>query len=72
VHTDRYDDSALAASLDVYDRTRDARHALTQQRSPAKFGVADFYGWSEDKARQAAEPEGAAFPVYLRAHGFDF
>ncbi len=74
VHTDRYDGASLPAAVDAYDRTRHARHALTreQQRSPAKFGVADFYGWSEDKARQAAEPEGAAFPVYLRAHGFDF
>ena len=74
VHVDRYDDSALPGHLDEYDRARHARHALSreQQRSTAKFGVADFYGWSEDKARQAAEPEGAAFPVYLRAHGFDF
>jgi nitroreductase len=74
VHTDRYDDTALPELLDHYDRTRDARHALTpqQQRNTARFGVADFYGWSEDKARQAAEPEGAAFPVHLRAHGFSF
>jgi len=74
VHTDRYDDAALADEIDAYDRSRDSRHALTlqQQRSPAKFGVAEFYGWSEDKARQAAEPEGAAFPAYLRSHGFSF
>ncbi len=70
LHRDRYDDSALAEQIDRYDRTRDARHALTAQRSPQRFGVASFYGWSEDKARQAAEPEGAAFPAYLRAHGF--
>jgi FMN reductase [NAD(P)H] len=70
VQRDRYDDSALPEYLDHYDRSRDSRHALTQQRATAKFGVAPFYGWSEDKARQAAEPEGAAFPKYLRAHGF--
>jgi FMN reductase [NAD(P)H] len=70
VQRDRYDDSALPEHLDRYDRKRDSRHALPQQRNPAKFGVAPFYGWSEDKARQAAEPEGAAFPKYLRAHGF--
>ena len=40
------------------------------QRAPDRFGYTDFYGWAEDKARQAASPEGAAFPVYLRAHGF--
>jgi hypothetical protein len=70
LHRDRYDDSALAEQIDRYDRTRHARHALTVQRSPQRFGTAAFYGWSEDKARQAAEPEGAAFPAYLRAHGF--
>ena len=72
LHTNRYDDSALPALLDTYDQRRHARHALTaaQQRNTARFGVAGFYGWSEDKARQAAEPEGAAFAAYLRRHGF--
>ena len=72
VHRERYADADMPALLDAYDHTRDARHALTTQRNPAKFGTAPFYGWSEDKARQAAEPEGAAFPKYLRAHGFRF
>jgi FMN reductase [NAD(P)H] len=73
-HTDRYDDGALAASLDDYDRRRHARHAIPkdQQRSNAEFGEVSFYGWSEDKARQAAKAEGAAFPPYLRRHGFKF
>jgi FMN reductase [NAD(P)H] len=72
VHRDVYDDSALAQSVDEYDRHRDSRHAIArdQQRAPDRFGYADFYGWSEDKARQAASPEGAAFPGYLRSHGF--
>jgi FMN reductase [NAD(P)H] len=73
-HTDRYDDSRLSASIDDYDRRRDAIHAIPkdQQRSNAEFGEATFYGWSEDKARQAAKAEGAAFPPYLRSHGFTF
>jgi FMN reductase [NAD(P)H] len=73
-HRDRYDDSALPEAIDDYDRRRDAVHAIPreQQRSNAEFGEADFYGWSEDKARQAAKAEGAAFPPYLRAHGFSF
>jgi FMN reductase [NAD(P)H] len=73
-HADRYDDSALAAGIDDYDRRRNAIHAIPkeQQRSNAEFGEAAFYGWSEDKARQAAKAEGAAFPPYLRAHGFSF
>jgi FMN reductase [NAD(P)H] len=71
-HRDRYDDSALSDAIDDYDRRRDARHAIPkeQQRSNAEFGEAAFYGWSEDKARQAAKAEGAAFPPYLRSHGF--
>ena len=73
-HTDRYDDNTLPELLDDYDRRRHARHAIPkdQQRSLAEFGEASFYGWSEDKARQAAKAEGAAFPPYLRRHGFRF
>ena len=71
-HHDSYDDSALPDAIDDYDRRRDARHAIPrdQQRANAEFGEAAFYGWSEDKARQAAKAEGAAFPPYLRSHGF--
>ena len=74
VHTDGYDDSNLEQEIDAYDRRRAGRHATPreQQRNPKKFGYADFYGWSEDKARQAAEPEGASFAAYVRAHGFSF
>jgi nitroreductase len=73
-HLDRYDDGALVSAIDDYDRRRDALHAIPreQQRSNAEFGEATFYGWSEDKARQAAKAEGAAFPPYLRSHGFSF
>jgi FMN reductase [NAD(P)H] len=73
-HRDRYDDDALLQVIDDYDRRRDALHAIPreQQRSNAEFGEAAFYGWSEDKARQAAKAEGAAFPPYLRSHGFSF
>jgi nitroreductase/FMN reductase [NAD(P)H] len=74
VHRDRYDDGALAAAIDDYDRRRDARFSLPRerQRSPEIFGFSDFYGWSEDKARQATEPEGRGFAAYLRAQGFTF
>ena len=73
-HRDRYDDGELPAAIDDYDRRRDALHAIPreQQRSNAEFGEEAFYGWSEDKARQAAKAEGAAFPPYLRSHGFSF
>ena len=73
-HVDRYDDRALEPAIEDYDQRRHALHAIPkeQQRSNAEFGEAAFYGWSEDKARQAAKAEGAAFPPYLRAHGFSF
>jgi len=74
VHCDRYDDDALPDLVDAYDRARDRRHRLPreEQRNPARFGYAEFYGWSEDKGRQAAQPEGGAFPPWLRRHGFTF
>jgi nitroreductase len=74
LHRDRYDDAALPALIDTYDRARDRRYRLprAEQRNPDRFGYADFYGWSEDKARQAAQPEGGAFPPWLRRRGFTF
>ena len=72
VHIDDYDDRALAEAVDAYDRRRDARYSLPrgQQRSPEVFGYASFYGWSEDKTRQAVQPEGRGFPNFLRRRGF--
>lgn len=71
VHIDSYDDSGLAQAVDGYDRRRDARHSLKdRQRDPDRFGTAEFYGWSEDKARQAAALEGKGFATWLKAHGF--
>ena len=74
IHHNRYSDADLASHIDDYDQRRHARHALnpSQQRLTGTYGVADFYGWSEDKARQACEAEGVAFPAYLKAHGFSF
>jgi nitroreductase len=71
VHIDRYDDSRLAETIDDYDRRRDARHSIKdRQRDLERFGKAAFYGWSEDKARQAAVSEGSGFATWLKQHGF--
>jgi FMN reductase [NAD(P)H] len=71
VHIDRYDDSGLEQAVDGYDRRRDARHSIKdRQRDPERFGLAEFYGWSEDKVRQAATPEGTGFATWLKEHGF--
>jgi FMN reductase [NAD(P)H] len=73
VHVDVYDDSSLAEAVDLYDRRRNARHSIgDRQRAPERFGTAAFYGWSEDKARQAMALEGAGFATWLKAHGFTF
>jgi nitroreductase len=72
IQEDRYNDSRTIPAVDSYDRRRDARHSIKdRQKSPDTFGTAEFYGWSEDKARQAMSPEGTDFAAWLRAHGFD-
>jgi len=72
LHTNRYDDALLGEAVAAYDRGRDARYSIPreQQRLPEIFGYVSPYGWSEDKTRQAARPEGQDFPAYLRARGF--
>src|SRR5690606_37825226 len=72
VHTDRYDDSCLAEEIGGYDRRRDARYSIPaeQQRMTDKYGVADFYGWSEDKARQVSVTEREKLGPYVRRKRF--
>jgi len=72
-HTDSYDDSNLPALLDEYDRQRDARFSVpdAQQKYKKQYGLADLYGWSEDKARQMSMPERSNVGPYVRSHGFD-
>ena len=73
VHADRYRDEGDAASraaIDAYDRWRDARQPYKRQRRARDLGIAPFYGWSEDKARQYSVPERADFGAYVRARGF--
>ena len=74
LHTDRYDDSALPQQIDAYDAARETRNPTPRekQRAPGRFGYAERYGWSEDKARQSAQGEGASFGPWLRSHGFSF
>ena len=49
------------------------RPRASSSAPPDSFGYADFYGWSEDKARQAAaQSEGQSFAPHLRARGFSF
>ena len=72
VHEDAYDAAEAEAEIDAYDRRRDARYRIPRerQREVERFGEADFYGWSEDKARQYSRPARPGFRDYLRRQGF--
>jgi nitroreductase len=72
VHTDRYDDSKLPTELDGYDRRRSARFAIPENeyKHVQRFGKPEFYGWSEDKARQVSAPERQDFGAFVRRQGF--
>jgi len=70
VHTDRYDETGLKEKIEAYDRRRDALLPYRRQRGTERFGKADFYGWSEDKARQYGVPERADFGAFIRSKGF--
>ena len=69
VHDGRYDEGDLAARIDAYDRRRAAVHSY-KPRDPARWGDAEFYGWSEDKARQYGVPQRADFGAFVRKKGF--
>jgi nitroreductase len=70
VHQERYAESDLGRQIDSYDRRRAASRPYRSQREPERFGRAEFYGWSEDKARQYATPLRADFGAFVRAKGF--
>ena len=70
MHEDRFDDRDLDAQIDRYDRRRAAAHPYRNQRDIAQWGAAEGYGWSEDKARQYAEPQRAGFGAFVRGKGF--
>jgi len=59
------------AELDAYDRRRATTRPYRNQREPERFGHNEFYGWSEDKARQYAAPLRADFGAFVRTKGFN-
>jgi nitroreductase/FMN reductase [NAD(P)H] len=70
VHEDKFDEGDLAAQVEGYDRRRNAIWPYRKQRDEARFGRAEFYGWSEDKARQYAVPQRNDFGAFVRGKGF--
>jgi hypothetical protein len=70
VHHNTFLDDGLDDAIEAYDRRREAAQPYAAQRYVREFGLADTYGWSEDKARQYARPERADFGAYVRRIGF--
>ena len=70
LHENRFDGEVQSAAIEAYDRARTAVQPYETQRYTQDFGVAESYGWSEDKARQYAKPERANFGAFVRAKGF--
>jgi nitroreductase len=69
-HRDRFDETDARARIEAYDRRRENLMPYAQQRSVARFGTADAYGWTEDKARQYSVPERCDFGMFVRRKGF--
>jgi nitroreductase/FMN reductase [NAD(P)H] len=70
VHEERFADNNLDAAIEAYDHRRAATRPYRAQREPERFGRNEFYGWSEDKARQYAVPLRADFGAFVRAKNF--
>jgi nitroreductase/FMN reductase [NAD(P)H] len=70
VHRNRYTECTKAV-VDGYDARRNGVFPYRSQRGVARFGTSPTYGWSEDKARQYADPERADFGAFVRRIGFD-
>jgi nitroreductase/FMN reductase [NAD(P)H] len=70
VHTDRYDETGLREKIDAYDCRRHEMLPYRRQRDTRRYGTPEFYGWSEDKARQCAVPERENFGAFIRKQGF--
>ncbi len=70
VHENRFSEHGLREAVDGYDRWRHETHPYRTQRHTDRFGTAEFYGWSEDKARHYSAPERETFGAFVKAKGF--
>lgn len=70
VHRNAYREDGLDDAIAAYDRRREDAQPYAAQRGVRKFGTAETYGWSEDKARQYAQPERADFGAHVKRIGF--
>jgi nitroreductase len=70
VHRGRFSEGRIRETVDGYDRRRAGVQPIRAQRATDRFGTAEFYGWSEEKVRQYAQPERADWGAFVRAKGF--
>jgi nitroreductase len=70
LHENGYTERNVEAEIDAYDRRREALQPYKAQRDPDRWGKAERYGWSEDKARQYADPHRVDFGRFVRGSGF--
>ncbi len=70
VHVNRYDETGIREKIEAYDRRRHGLLPYRKQRDADRYANVDFYGWSEDKARQYSAPERADFGAFIRRQGF--
>ena len=66
----RYGERDLIGEIEAYDRRRAALRPYRRQRRIERWGEASFYGWSQDKARQYAEPTRTDFGAFVREQSF--
>jgi nitroreductase/FMN reductase [NAD(P)H] len=70
VHAGRYDAARVDGELDRYDERRIRERPYRRQRLTERFGTAERYGWTEDKARQYSEVQRADFGAFIRGKGY--
>jgi nitroreductase/FMN reductase [NAD(P)H] len=67
VHDGRYDAAGVDQELDRYDERRIRERPYRRQRLADRFGLAERYGWTEDKARQYSQSQRADFGRFVRS-----
>lgn len=70
LHVDRHDDAGLDAAIAEYDARRNREKPVRARRRDDLFGAEAPYTWSEDKARQYAQPERTGWGAFVRRIGF--
>lgn len=69
VHENRFT-ADQAPGIREYDARRAAVQPFPRQRDPGRWGEKPDYGWSDDKARQYAEPQREDWGAFVRARKF--